>query len=136
MKVGRLAALFAFGMLATSGAAFAQGSGGVRPAGGAAPQDVAGVRGNASSTAFVANDDMKGKITAIDAAANFVTVEDKKGKAFTFKIAGESKLKADKWSELGEKKKLALSDFQVGQKVKVVYRESDSMAMELKLLAK
>jgi len=123
-------------MLATSGAAFAQGSGGSGAVGGGVPRGAAGVNGVASSSPFVVNDDMKGKIVGINAAANLFAVEDKKGKVFTFKIVGESKLKAVKKSELGEKKELTLGDFQIGQPVKVVYRGADSAAMELKLLAK
>ncbi len=136
MKLGRLAGLLAFAMLATSGAAFAQGSGGGRPVGGAVPQTSAGAYGTASGSPFLVNEGMKGKITGINAAANLLTIEDKKGKVFTFKIVAESKLKADKKSELGERKDLSLNDFQVGQPVKVVYREADSAAIELQLLPK
>lgn len=79
---------------------------------------------------------MKGRITDINAAEKLLAVEDKQGKVFRFKIVTESKLKADKKSELGEKKDLTLSDFQIGQSVKVVYRGKDSAVMELKLLPK
>lgn len=136
MKLMRLVGPSVLAMLATSGAALAQGSGGGGAVGGGVPRGAAEVNGVASSTPFVVNDDLKGRITGINAAANLLAVEDKEGKVFTFKIVAESKLKADKKSELGERKNLTLNDFQVGQPVKVVYRETDSAAMELKLLAK
>ncbi len=79
---------------------------------------------------------MKGRITAINVAESRVTVEDEKGRVKTFKLASEAKLKADKKSELSKKNNLTLGDFQAGQPVKVVFRDSDESAMEVKALAK
>lgn len=79
---------------------------------------------------------MKGKLTGINLAENRVTVVDERGKIKTFKISSEGKLKADKKTEFGNRKNLTLEDFQVGQPVKVVFRDSDEFAMEVKILAK
>jgi hypothetical protein len=134
--LGRFVGLFVLVVLAASGTVFAQGSGSSSRVGGGPQQRVPGSNSAENRNPFVVNDDMKGRITRIDATANLIGVEDKKGEVRTFKIAAECKLKADKKSELGEKKDLSLKDLQVGQPVKVVYRASDSAAMEVKLLAK
>jgi hypothetical protein len=131
--LGRFVELFVVVLLA-SGTVFAQGSGSHSPVGGGASKGAPG--NNGDSSAFVVSDSMKGRITSINAATNLIAVEDKKGKVHTFKIAVQCKLKADKKSQLGEKQDLSLKDFQVGQSVKVVYRASDSAAMEVKLLSK
>jgi hypothetical protein len=134
--LGRFFGLFVLVLLAVPGTVFAQGSGSHSPVSGGAPQGAPGSNNGDNSRAFAVNDDMKGRITSINAATNLIAVEDKKGKVHTFKIAAQCKLKADKKSELGEKQDLSLKDFQVGQPVKVVYRASDSAAMEVKLLPK
>ena len=77
---------------------------------------------------------MKGRITGISLAEHRVTVEDGKGKVKTFKLAFDAKMKADKKTERGQKKDITIEDFQTGQQVKVVFRDSDEAAVELKML--
>jgi hypothetical protein len=150
------------GMLATCSAAYSQGSGGGGGGsvggggGGSSPSSPGGGSASAAPSAggartpgesrgngaygdfgaFQTTSTMKGKLTGINLAENRVTVVDERGKIKTFKISSEGKLKADKKTEFGNRKNLTLEDFQVGQPVKVVFRDSDEFAMEVKILAK
>jgi hypothetical protein len=161
MKTVKLISVLVLGLLATCSAAYSQGSGGGGGGGGAvggggAPSAPGGGSSGAAPSAggartpgegrgngvygdfgaFQTTSTMKGKLTGINLAENRVTVVDEKGKIKTFRLSSEGKLKADKKSEFGNRKDLTLADFQAGQPVKVVFRDSDEFAMEVKVLAK
>ncbi len=112
-----------------SGAAFSQGSGPSRP-----PSSTSGIpRGE---SAFAVTRTVKGTIAELNAEERRLVVEDNKGNRHSLKISDETRFKADKKTELAEKKDLALGDFQTGQLVRVLYRPADETAIELRLAKK
>jgi hypothetical protein len=78
---------------------------------------------------------LSGKIALISPEEFTLTLEDDKGKRYQFIISGKIKLKADKKTELGEKKELTLDDFQAGQSVKITYWPSTKKVAEIRLRA-
>jgi len=156
-NVAKLLAVFALGVLATCSAARAQGSGGGGGGGGGSPSSGGpGAVGSAPSTggarspnangrsdgvfgdfgSFQTTSTIKGRIIGINIAEHRVTVENDKGKIKTFKLIPGAKVKSDKKADVGKTRDLTLEDFQTGQLVKVVYRDSDESVVELKIVAK
>lgn len=74
-----------------------------------------------------------GKIIEISVEDGFVSIEGKKGERQRFLINGKTKLKADKKTDLADKKDLALTDFQAGHAVKITYWPAGRLATELRL---
>jgi hypothetical protein len=118
-------------VLALPAWALAQGSGSSasigRPSGGVSA-------GTADNPAFAVTRTLTAKITSIDVARNIIEVEDSKGKKYAFKIEKDTKLKADKKTEFGHKKNLALADFEAGQPVRITVLASNGMAIEVRLV--
>jgi hypothetical protein len=90
--------------------------------------------GTADNPAFAVTRTLTAKITSIDVAKNIIVVEDSKGKKYAFKIEKDTKLKADKKTEFGHKKNLALADFEAGQPVRITVLASNGMAIEVRLV--
>lgn len=111
-------------------AALAQGSG----AGGRQPSPTSGVPREES--AFTVTRTVKGTIADLNLEERRLVVEDKKGNRHSLKVSDETRYKADKKTELAEKKDLALRDFQTGQLVRVTYRSEDETAVEVRLAKK
>jgi hypothetical protein len=76
-----------------------------------------------------------GKIAEIKPEEFTITVEDSKGQVYQFILGGKIKFKADKKTELAEKKDLSLNDFQAGQPVKITYWPSTRKVIEIRLRA-
>lgn len=114
-------------VLMLPGVSLAQGSGIHR-----AP-DPTGVRDSLGPAPFMVTREVDGKIAEINAAQHLVVIEDKNGKRLSFKLDDKTKLKADKKTEYAGKKKLLLSDFEMGQPVRVTYLASNTTAIELRL---
>lgn len=74
-----------------------------------------------------------GKVIAISVEDGFISIEGKKGERHRFLINNKTKLKADKKTVLADKKDISLSDFQVGQMVKVTYWAAGRVATEMRL---
>lgn len=99
--------------------AFAQGSGST---GGSA----------ASSDDFKVTHSLEGKVTQVKAEDNVVVVEDKKGERHNFHVSDQTEITSLKNENKG--KSLNVSALKPGERVKVVFRTSDSHALKLRLL--
>src|SRR5260370_35913113 len=99
--------------------AFAQGSGST---GGSA----------ASSDDFKVTRSLEGKVTQVKADDNVIVVEDKKGERHSFHFSDRTEITSSK--NATRRKSLKLSALKPGEKVKVVFRPSDSQAVKLRLL--
>ncbi|MCI0624448.1 MAG: hypothetical protein L0387_22850 [Acidobacteria bacterium] len=105
-------------------AALAQGSGST---GGGYP------RRSETPPAFDVTRDLTGTITELNAETGLLVVEDKQGKRVVLNVDGGTRFKADKKTELRDKKNLSLGDFQPGQTVKVTYQPEDGRVLEVRL---
>ncbi len=130
MKTNRILALTLMVTTLFTVAAFAQGSG----SGGRQPSPTSGVPRDES--AFTVTRTVKGTIADLNLEERRLVVEDKKGKRHSLKVSDETRYKADKKTQLAEKKDLALRDFQAGQLVRVLYRPEDETALEVRLAKK
>ena len=75
----------------------------------------------ADSNPFAVPTALSGLITQIDEEGSLLRVTDEKnGEQWVFKVAKETRLRADKG--LFEKKKIALSNLQVGQRARITFR--------------
>ncbi len=129
MKTNRILALTWMVTTLFTVAAFAQGSGPGRQ-----PSPTSGVP--REEPAFGVTRTVKGTIAELNPEERRLVVEDKKGKRHSLKVSDETRYKADKKTELAEKKDLALRDFQAGQLVRVLYRPEDETALEVRLAKK
>ncbi|HXG91951.1 MAG TPA: hypothetical protein VNN73_06220 [Blastocatellia bacterium] len=77
-----------------------------------------------------------GKITEIRADEQWLSVKDDKGRVLQFFLDKKTRLKADKKTELAEKKEITLDDFHTGQNVKVTFWPSNLKATEVRLRAR
>jgi hypothetical protein len=76
-----------------------------------------------------------GTLVSVDAREAMIVVDDKKtGKRASFRADARIKLRADKGSVLAGRRELRLADFEAGQPVRVGFRTTDQVAVELKLL--
>lgn len=73
------------------------------------------------------------KIIDIDTDYGTIAVEDKKGNRMQFIINKKTRLKADKQTDLADKKKIELADFKNGQRVTVTFQLGGKTATEVKL---
>ncbi|MCI0422383.1 MAG: hypothetical protein L0312_24700, partial [Acidobacteria bacterium] len=100
MKLSKMGTLLL--TLVLPAAALAQGSGST---GGSNP------RRSETPSAFDVTRDVTGTISELNAESGLLVVEDKKGKRVTLSVDGGTKFKADKKTELQDKKELSLGDF-------------------------
>jgi hypothetical protein len=111
-------------LMLLSTAAFAQGSG-----------SSSGIASARAERPFAVTKTVLGKITEVKASGLLVIIEDSKGKKYEVRIDRKTKFSAEAKSEAGGKKDLSFDDLQTGQRVKVVFRESDKTATMLQLRA-
>lgn len=77
---------------------------------------------------------LEGTLVSVDEREGVITLDERRtGRRASFRIHDKIKLKADKKSELGGRRKLTLGDFKAGHPVRITFRTSDLMAVELKL---
>jgi hypothetical protein len=73
------------------------------------------------------------KILKIHEAAHSLIVEDATGRRVEVAVTEKTRLKADKQTELADRQKLSLTDFKVGQTVKVTFFVRDGEVAEVRL---
>jgi hypothetical protein len=56
-----------------------------------------------------------------------------RGKRVEFLIQKDTRMRADKNTDLGGKADLSLADYKPGQTVKIIYRVSDNKTLEMRL---
>ncbi len=93
-------------------------------------------RSTGSERPFDVERTVKGTIAALDVEDNRLVVEDKKGKRVTLKLSDDTKYKADKKTELADRKTLAARDFKQGHLVRVRYSAEKEIALEVRLASK
>jgi hypothetical protein len=77
-----------------------------------------------------------GQIAALNVNGNSLAIKDlKTGKEIEFSLDAETKLRADKQTELAGRKNLTLADFKRGQTVRLTYRVRDAKPVEMRLRA-
>ena len=82
---------------------------------------------------FIVYRSMTGKIVEVNAEERVIVVEEKEGgKRYQFRLDRKTKLKADKQTLLSERKELALSDFEIGQLVKVTFIPAEKRVTEVR----
>jgi hypothetical protein len=133
--------LFVLVALAVPGAALAQRAGGGGPtmgpgsaaAAGSArnqPGNTSPTAGSNSSTAYKS---ITGTIVELDTTQNTLSVKNKKdGKVTAFTLVPKTKLKAEKKTDLADKKDLKLEDFKAGEMVEITFT-GDGSVTELRL---
>ncbi len=82
--------------------------------------------------AFVPTRSVRGELVKI--SENSVTVRDAKGRETTVALDGKTKFKTEDKTLFSGKTKLAATDFNSGLNVRVLYREGDKTAVEIKAL--
>lgn len=81
---------------------------------------------------FVPTRSLRGELVKI--SENSVTVRDAKGKETTVALDGKTKFKTEDKALFSGKTSLAGNDFNAGLNVRVLYREGDKTAVEVKAL--
>ena len=111
----RLKSIVLAGVVLIGSAAFAQGSG-----------------STTNSSDFKVTRTLEGKIAQVKVEDSVIVIEDQKGETHTFNFSNQTEVASSK----GEKKSKSfkISSLKPGEKVKVVFRASDSHAVKLKLL--
>lgn len=100
------------------------------------PEESYARMGSDDSRLIAATGELTGEVTGVLAAKNAVLVrDDKTGKNYEFFVTGETRLRADKGTQLAALRKLSLSDFRAGQIVRLKFRLADAETVELRLRA-
>jgi hypothetical protein len=76
---------------------------------------------------------LSGEVREVNLAEGYIVVADPKQGVGKFYVSNKTRLKADKETPLGDRKKLALEDFQKGQTVKVTFWPNNFRATELRV---
>lgn len=118
--------VFALSVLAPAILA-AQGSGGVSPSG------VGGGTGGIDNSAFEVTKTIKLRLIAIPKDGTILVAEDN-GVKHSVKLDKKLRIRADKDTEFAEKKNITQDDLQPGMLLKITYRASDFVALELRIL--
>jgi len=74
-----------------------------------------------------------GKVIKVDGDDGFMVVEDPKSGPLKVILSKDTRLKADKKTELGDKKEIAFTDYKAGQTVKLTLRVYDNKLLEVRL---
>ena len=116
-------------VLAMSVAAFSQAREGVR----ADPRP--GSITTAESTGAVRqySKSITGKLLRVDADNNEIIVQDVKTGQRRYLVEKDTRIKADKKTELGDKKDIKLADYKEGETVKLTIRLQDGKLLEVRL---
>jgi hypothetical protein len=75
---------------------------------------------------------VSGQVLTVDSAGNSMVVN-LQGKRMQLLIQKDTRLRADKNTELAGKTDISVADYKPGQTVKVIYRIADSKILEIKL---
>jgi hypothetical protein len=75
---------------------------------------------------------VNGQILSLDTADNSVVVN-VQGKRVQFLMQKDTRMRADKSTELAGKTDISLADYKPGQTVKIIYRVSDNKTLEVRL---
>jgi hypothetical protein len=87
---------------------------------------------SASSDDFKVTRSLEGKITQIAIKENRIVIEDKNGEPHNFHFSDQTEITSSKNESKG--RSFNVSALKPGEKVKVVFRASDSHAVKLRLL--
>lgn len=101
--------------------ALAQGSGSTKPAGPKAE------RGHSVTRSIVA------RVADVDRQLGLLVVEDSGGNRHEFTVDANTRYRADRGTTLAGRTDLGLADFSSGQTVKVLFRASTGVAVEVRL---
>ena len=74
-----------------------------------------------------------GKILRITAEDDAFVIDEPKMGQMKFVVNKDTRIRADKKTELGDKPDIKLSDYKPGQMLKVIYRVSDLKVLEVRL---
>lgn len=91
---------------------------------------VAGTMGSGDPAIY--SQSLTAQILALDPVANSVVVN-LNGKRVQFLIQKDTRMRADKNTDLAGKADLSLADYKAGQTVKIIYRVSDNKTLEMRL---
>src|SRR6185295_1662754 len=73
------------------------------------------------------------KLLRVESQDNILVVEDPKGGPLQVIVSKDTRLRADKKTELADKKDLTLADYKPGQFVKLTLRIEDNKVLEVRL---
>jgi hypothetical protein len=76
---------------------------------------------------------LTGKVLDVNGVDNLITVEVAKVGRFQFFVDKNTRLRADKKTELAGKKDLSLTDYKPSQTVKLTFRVEDNKVLEVRL---
>jgi hypothetical protein len=82
--------------------------------------------------AFTVTRSVTGRIVTFDANARRLSLEDDKGRSFSFVLGKETKFRADRQTSFGNRKDLSFDDLAEGQRVRVTFRGADNTVTELR----
>ena len=82
---------------------------------------------------YITTRSFSGRVAEVNLDEGYIVVSDPKKGNGKFFVGGKTRLKADKETPLGEKKKLALEDFKKGQTVKVTFWPNNFNATEVRV---
>ena len=74
-----------------------------------------------------------GKVLRVETEDNVLVIEDLNGKPVHVILSKDTRLKADKKTELADKHDLTLADYKAGQFVKLTLRIEDNKVLEVRL---
>lgn len=95
-----------------------------------------GSTGGPNPSSFEVLRSLDGEIESLDQREGvLVLLKEKDGERMRFRIDPKIKLKAERKSELADRKDLTVAEFRAGHLVRVTFRTSDSTAVEMKLRA-
>lgn len=76
---------------------------------------------------------MTGKVLKVSADENLIIIDSPKVGAIRFALNKDVRTRADKNTDLADRRDISLADYQPGQIVKVTYRLSDNKVLEIRL---
>lgn len=74
-----------------------------------------------------------GKVVSVDTEKNEIVVDETKTGAIRFALSKNTRIKADKNTDLADRRDISLADYKPGQTVKVTYRLADNKVLEIRL---
>lgn len=89
-----------------------------------------------ASDAFTITKSERGNLLRIDLERRVLTIRDKKEREVSILIDSKTRFKPEDPKEYAGRKELKPTELQPGMSLKIVYRESDRTAVEVKVLKK
>ena len=109
------------------------GGGGLANRDGSEPPPISEVAGALNSEPSSSTHSITGRIVQVFAPDNALTVVDKNGKRLRLVLNNKTRLRADKQTELADRKQLSLTDFKPGHTVKITYFAQGGGVTEVRL---